>query len=290
MFKVYSDLMLSEEARLNLKAEFDQLETIKQKYDFWKERFNYDYSRHYRLDQLSITDFIIVPKNTAETEEINKQLFENYTFYYDDGKSSLPTKRKDFFLTVIISSKNKENAIELELQEIDDFIRNLNSPQHSKKLLGVPFTATKSEWFFLGYEQYLRDQKEFDWTEKLYHPKSIKEISIGIEWAKYREFVKGYLKKKEKPIDRRLNGEQKFLVLYYLGFGDELKINTQKSVLFDLFIDELKSSSIRPMLSDVKKYETEENLYAILDYFRLIKFDSKVQYIQGKLDKLKKKR
>ena len=70
-----------------------------------------------------------------------------------------------------------------------------------------------------------------------------------------------------------------------MQFGDDIKANTTKSVLYDLFIDELKSSSIRPMLSDPKRYETIENLNVIIDLFRLLKLDSKAREIENKLPK-----
>jgi hypothetical protein len=259
MFKEHSNLILSIEERAKLKAEFNKLETIDQKYDFWKNQFHYDYSQHYSLEQSSIEDFKIIPRNPSETEEINKRLYENYVSFWGDGNSSSPEKVKKEFIEAIGNSLNKEAYIEYEINNIEDFIFRLKHPQPRQKTFGVgyKFSRPASEWFFFGYNQYLINRKEFNWSEKLYFPSEIIEITLGIEWAKYKDFVKNYLKPQRKEEQIKLNGEQKFLVLHYLGFGNDLKANTHKSVLYDFFIEELNANSIRPMLSNIKKYETE---------------------------------
>lgn len=288
MFKEYSNLILSNEERAILKAEFDQLETIDQKYEFWKTRFDFDYSEHYRLEQLSIEDFKIIPKNSIETELLNKRCFENYFPTFGNTGDIRLEQMKAEFTESINNSMNKQMNVEYELSKIDDYIFNSKQPQSKKSLLGPKYPQPKSEWFFLGYEQYLLNKKEFDWTEKLLHPKSINEIFSGIEWAKYREFVKTYLRPNKKRDDIRLNGEQKFLVLNYLGFGNEIELNTKRSRLFEFFIDELSYNSIRPMFSDIKLYETEENLNTVIDLFRLLKLDAIAREIEEKLPKKNK--
>lgn len=290
MFKESSNLILSDEERTKLKSEFDQLETIDQKYEFWKTRFDFDYSEHFRLEQLSIIDFKIIPKDANETELLNKRFFENYFHFYGNTGDNRLVQMKAEFTESINNSMNKEMNVEYELKKIDDYIFSSKHHQPKKSLFGAKYTQSKSEWFFLGYEQYLLNKKEFDWTEKLYHPKSINEIFSGIEWAKYREFVKAYLSPKKKRDDIKLNGEQKFLILNYLGLGNEIELNTKRSRLFEFFIDELSYNSIRPMFSDIKLYETEDNLNTIIDLFKLLKLDSQARDIEEKLPKKNKAR
>jgi hypothetical protein len=290
MFKEQNNLILSDTDRIKLKTEFDQLETIDQKYVFWRNRFNYDYSHYYSLEQISISDFIIIPKTLSETEEINRLLYNNYINSYGNRSDESPENWKESFHNSITSSINKENLVEYELKKIDDLINRLRQSQLiNNGIFRNRIIQPKSEWFFSGYEEYLINQKEFDWTEKLYHPKSIIDILLGIEWAKYREFIKNFLNPKKKQIDIKLSGEQKFLILHYLKFGNELNTDTEKSILYEFFIDELKLKSIQRLFPNITDYETEKNLDTLIDFFRLIKLNSKARELENKLAKLKQK-
>lgn len=289
MFKEQCNLILPDAERIKLKAEFDQLTTIDQKYGFWKNRFNFDYSSHYILEQISIADFIISPRNSTETEELNRRIYNHSFISLGNFEKENPDKMKEVFFNKITTSKNKEALIEYELKNIDDYINRLKHPQSDNTgLLSSSYNPFWSKFFFTGYEEYIFNQKEFDWSVRLYSPTEIYEISLGIEWAKYRDFVKNYLAPKKQRREIILNGEQKFLVLYYLEFGNEVNPNTIKSKLYECFIPELKSNSIRPMFSDITKYETEDNLNTIIDLFRSLKLDSKAREIEDKLPKKNK--
>ena len=290
MFKEQTNLILPDAERTMLKSEFNQLETIDQKYDFWRKRFNYDYSRHYSLEQFSISDFVIIPRNSSETEELNRRIYNHSFIHLGNCEKENLDKMKEVFLNKITKSKNREALIEYELKNLDDYINRLKHPQSDNTGL---FRSSYnhplwSKSFFTGYEEYIFNQTEFDWSVKLYSPTEIYEISLGIEWAKYRDFVKNYLAPKKKRRENILNGEQKFLVLYYLGFGNEVNPKRIKSDLYECFIPELKGNSIRPMFSDITKYETVDNLNTIIDLFRSLKLDSKAREIEDKLPKKNK--
>lgn len=287
MFKEYSNLILPDEEKAILKAEFDQLETIDQKYKFWEERFDYDYSFKDRLDQYSISDFLIIPKDTTETKELNKRAFTDC--HLADNIENSPAKSKADFIESMKASKNKETRVEYELHSIDDFIFRSKYPmQISKGLFGRNQIRSYDPIFFEGYEEYLLEKKDFDWGEKLMHVNSIATKLLGIEWAKYRDFVKNYLKPEKKQNDLKLNGEQKFLVLHYLEVGKEIEKNTKRSKLFEFFIDELSYNSIRPMFSDITQFETEDNLNTVIDLFRLLNLNSLAREIEEKLPKKNK--
>lgn len=272
-------LDITQEERIKLKAEFDQLKSIEQKYSFWAEKLKRNYFLWAFYEQDNIKDFLIIPKNESETETLNKIVYSDYSLMARTDKT-LEVMRKSFSEQVE-TSPDKETFIEYELKNIDDLIFKRKQVSISDNISQYE----KNNFFIGGYEGYLLKKKEIDWKERVYQAHLLLEKIQGIEWAKYREYVKTYLKPKKKQIDIQLNGEQKFLVLYYLQFGDDIKANTTKSVLYDLFIDELKSSSIRPMLSDPKRYETIENLNVIIDLFRLLKLDSKAREIENKLPK-----
>lgn len=279
-------LNISPEERIALKAEFEKLESVEQKYKFWQERLKRNYYLWAFFEQTNIQDFSINPTERADIEILNKLIYEDSASFLNPVRKPQVRVSKTSFMERIESSPEKEALIEYELNIIDEFV----SSKRQVQIMPDPENYEKCHFFIVGFEDYYLRKKEMDWGEKVYQAHLLAEKLNGIDLAKYREFVKNYLKQPKKNPELKLNGEQKFLVLHHLGLGGDLKANTYKSVLFDFFIDELKANTIRPMLSNVKKYETEDNLYALLDFFRLINHDPKVSEIQAKLDKLKKKR
>lgn len=290
MFKEHSNLILSDEERTKLKAEFDKLKTIDQKYDFWKDRFDFDYSRHYELEELSIKDFKIMPRNSAETEKINNRLHKNYVLRYGDGNNESPDVKKEKFIDAIDSAKNKEILIEYELKNIDDHIARLKHPTVGNKHLGIYTPYYKGELFFIGYEQYLMDGKEFDWSEKLYPPISIIEISLGVKWAQYREFVKYYLapKKTEKKKAFSFSHDQQIFILDYLCVYKNLD-NVKKGKLYGPLINR-DSETTRQRLSSIETRKTIENLNPILSYFTELGLEDQMQLVQKDIDRKEQER
>lgn len=277
-------LNLTPEKRERLKIEFDQLDSIEKKYRFWNVKLERNYYLWAFYEQENIRDFLISPQVRPDIEILNKLIYSDYSLFIGSNKP-LNSQRKDF-LKLIETAPDKENLIDYELKKIDEYIFKRKQTKITNN-----FTQYEKDGYFIrGYEDFLLLKKDIDWGKEVYQAHLLHEKIQGTEWAKYRDFVKSYLKPQRKQDEVKLNGEQKFLALYYLGFGNDLKANTHKSVLYNFFIPELKTSSIRPMLSDIKMYETESNLYALLNFFRLIKLDLKVQEIQGKIDKLRKKR
>ena len=277
-------LDITQDNRTKLKAEFDQLESIEQKYSFWSEKLERNYFHWSFYEQEDIQDFEIIPKNESETEILNKLIYSDYSLVVSSVKNIY--NRRESFIVQMETATDKETLIEYELKNIDDLIFKRKQVSISDDM----FQHEKNNFFIVGYEGYLLKKKEIDWKERVYQAHLLMEKIHGIQCAKYREFVKNYKAPTKRQTSIQLNGEQKFLVLHHLGFGKEIKVSARKAKLFDPFIDDLRESTIRPMFSDVKKYETEENLYTLLNYFRFIKLDSKVNDIQLKLDKLKKKR
>lgn len=269
-----------------LKAEFDQLQSIEEKYNFWKEKLGCSYCFWAHFEQMAIQDFLIYSKTPDETEKLNKLLYEDGINYFKVRKENNVFLWKKRFIDQFENSGNKYTLVDYELRRIDEYIY---SRKQTRLTDGDEYS--KDIFFLAGYEDYLLNKKEFDWSERDFQTILLLEKIRGIEWAKYREFVASYSTFKTKKQDEiKLTGEQKFLILHYWEFGNEIKANTKKALLYDFFISELKQSTIRPMFSDIPRYETEENLNAIIDFFIFIGLNSKARDIQDKLGKLKKKR
>ncbi|WP_430972420.1 hypothetical protein [Sunxiuqinia rutila] len=234
---------------------------------------------------MEIIDFLIYPNTPDETETLNRLLYQDGQYIFTNKKEPKISVSKQKFIDAANNSKNKDSIIEYELKKIDDYIF---TRKQTTIVDGEQYE--KDRFFMAGYEDFLLHSKEFDWSERSYQTALLFEKLRGIEWAKYRKFVKDYsTSTAPKPTELKLTGEQKFLVLHYWKFGNEIKTNTKKALLYDFFISELKQSTIRPMFSDIPKYETEENLDAVVDFFRLLGLTSKAREIQDKVNKLRKK-
>ena len=279
-------LKITSEERPILKAEFNKQETIEQKYSFWKEKFNIKYAYYFAFVMSEINDFMIFPKNELETETLNKLIYSDYNSISVGRSTRKYQFSKEAFIKEISSTPNKDAFIEYELKRIDDYIFTRKQPSAHSHF----DEENKNHFFIAGYESYHLRGIEMEWGKQVYEAPHLMQKIQGIKLAKYREFVKNYQKEEKKQLEIKLNGEQKFLILHYLGFGDELNTNTQKSKLYEFFIDELKFSSIQRLFPNIKDYETEKNINTIIDLFRLLKLDSKARELEDKLDKLRKKR
>lgn len=275
-------LDITQEERTILKAEFDQLDSIELKYNFWAEKLERNYFLWAFYEQDNIKDFQIVPKNESETETLNKLVYSDYSLMARTDKTLNNLKKS--FTENMETSPDKETLIEYELRNIDDYIL-------KRKQISIPdniLQYEKNKFFISGYEGYLLKKKEIDWKERVYQAHLLLEKIQGIEWAKYREYVKACLKSKKIQSDIQLNGEQKVLALYHLGLGTDIENATTRAMLYHSFIPELNPETIRGLFSRINDhYKKEQNKDMLLEFFRSIKLSSIARLLEDKLGKLK---
>jgi hypothetical protein len=276
-------LDIAEDKRESLKLEFDQLETIDQKYDFWSEKLERNYFLWALYEQDNIKDFLIFPKNASETEMLNKRIYSDYCLVVSENKTLINWKKS--FIDQIEKATDKEILIEYELNNIDNIIFKRKQVSISDNM----HQYEKNRYFIGGYEDYLLWKKEIDWKEGVYQAHLLLEKNQGVEWAKYREFVKTYLKQEKTRPEIKLTGEQKVLALIYLGFGNQTTTAVQKADLFEYFIDNFKSKSIQKIFNSTTDYEDEKNLDALIDFFRSLKMKSIARDLEDKIENLKQK-
>jgi len=275
-------LDIEQDERTRLKAEFDQLESIEQKYNFWAEKLERNYFLWAFYEQDNIKDFQIVPKNEFETEILNKLIYSDYSLVNSANKKL--NARKKSFNEQIETCPDKETFIDYEIKNIEDLI-------FKRKQDSFPTDMNqyeKDNFFIRGYEDYLLKKKEIDWKERVYQAHLLQEKIQGIEWAKYREYVKTYLMPKKIQVDIQLNGEQKVLALHHLGLGIDIENATIRAKLYNSFIPELNQETIRGLFSRINDhYKKEQNKDKLLEFFRSIKLNSKARLLEDKIDKLK---
>lgn len=285
-------LKITTSDRDSLLKEFNQLETIKQKYDFWHEKFNERYAFWYMIHYEEVQDFMIPARNREEIEELNRLIFSDCQYYINIRKKQEgPDGWKEKFIETAATALDIETFKLYELDKIKESVSKIKQRIYKDDSAFTHMIDGENKHFKEGFEEYLIHRKEIiDWGKHIYYPGQLSEWSIGTDWAKYYEFIANYKLEEKKQPELKLTGEQKFLILHYMGFGSDLKTNTQKSILYEYFIDELKQKSIARLYNNIKDHETEKNLNALVEFFRLIKFSSKTRELEDKLDNLKKKR
>lgn len=277
-------LDIEQDERSRLKAEFDPLESIEQKYNFWADKLERNYFLWAFYEQDNIKDFQIVPKNESETEILNKLIYSDYSLVNSANKKL--NARKKSFIEQIETCPDKEAFIDYEIKNIEDIIFKRKQNSFSEDMNQYE----KDNFFIRGYEDYLLKKKEIDWKESVYQAHLLIEKIHGIEWAKYREFVKTYLRQEKTKSEIKLTGEQKVLALIYLGFGNNTTTAVQKADLFEYFIDNFKSKSIQKIFNSTTDYEDEKNLDSLIDFFRSLKMNSIARNLEDKMEKQKQKR
>jgi hypothetical protein len=288
-------LDITPEQKKELKAEFDKLESVELKHSFWAEKLQWKYYLTAFTEQAKIEEFLINPIERKDIETLNKLIYDDCKLLYQSDFERLIRDKKEKFIKDFETTPDKTNLIEHELKQIDDLVFNKRQveifPNQNQHKRPPNLNQYERNVFFIGgFDGYYLRKKEFDWGERNYTAHLLIESLNGIEWAKYREFVKSYKKLDENQTEIKLNGEQKFLLLQYLGFCNEIDDKTKTAKLFDYFIEELKFSTIRPMFSKFNEYENEENLLTLLELFKSIKLKKNALQIQEKIDKLKKKK
>ena len=104
-------LDISQDERPRLKAEFDQLESIEQKYSFWADKLERNYFLWAFYEQDNIKDFQIVPKNKSENEILNKLIYSDYSIV-NSANNKLNARKKSFFEHMETSMDSSEIEVE----------------------------------------------------------------------------------------------------------------------------------------------------------------------------------
>jgi len=270
----------------NLKNEFNQLQTINQKYNFWKDKFNISYALWGRvLINGYSNNFEIIPKNEIETQDLINTILEDALPLFSK-RNDIPIKgMKEQFVKAIEISPNKAAIVDYEVRKIESLVL----PKRQTPII-EPDKYERDLYFVRGFENYLFQKREFEDYQNIIAGYLLTEYYKGIQLAKYREFVECYLRKEKSNLKIKLTGEQKVLALIYLRFGDNTTTAVQKADLFEYFIDNFKSKSIQKIFNSTSDYENEKNLDVLIDFFRSLKLNSIARELDDKLDKLKQKR
>lgn len=303
-------LVVSDKDRSILKTEFDKLQTIDEKYNFWQDKFdlNYSLNRHDNIQEHTFEEFVIKPRDGKEIEELNKRVYNDWLEFvpWFSEKSKIAKWREDFE-SEIESVPNKGQYIGYEIRRIDDYVLEQNKP--AKNVKGI-FGGSVRMDFVASYERYLKYKQELEWGVNVCDPYRFSERLKGIECAKYREFLDSYIDKEETQSEIRGTGEhstskknaltlnQQLLVLCYLGLMEAIKefgLPNTKSAKIISAVTNGDSENIRKELSNINykriseaRIATKENLKRILTYFEETGLTEIANRIKSDIDEVKK--
>lgn len=265
-------LKLNDSEREALKAEFDNLETINRKYNFWQEKFNYSYAHRGNLYYESVLDFFIDIKTTDEIEILNKIVYAECEKNIQEDENSDLANTKSKFLDSLDKYSQKGEIINGELKKIE------------AKISIKPVNESE-DYFILGYKNYLIYHEELDWQNKIYHYSWISAYINGREWAKYKEFVQAHLNQKKSKDEFRFSHEVQIMILDYLGFNRNLGNNKEKSKYYAPLLNRTIETT-RQKFSSIEEYRTKENLKKILVYLEHLGFNAQANQVKKDLEKL----
>lgn len=297
----YGFLYVSDEDREGLKQEFEKLQTIDEQYGFWQEKFglNYSLNRKNNIQENTFEEFLIKPQSIDGIEELNRRIYNDWLELVPsfDRKSEIATWREKFEID-IKKATNKEYYIEYEISRIDDYVLTQSKPSELRGLFKHKTRIPPNREFVEGYEKYLHDMLDFDWGGDICSPYKIQNRLDGIECAKYKIYLKDYLKHNKAPKDEseKLSAVQKMLILDYMGLLDKKNLkhpDTKTSQLLSVVL-ERTPKKIKDTLTykdgkgvERDKIRSVENLREILPFFEKLKMKNEVVQIKLDIDKLK---
>lgn len=207
---------------------------------------------------------------------------------------------KEEFINKYESAKNKEAVIDIELRDIDNFIKSIqhadaNRGSFKAKLyskLSTKFSdcfLIHSKWSFLkGYDDFLINELE----PKEDNTSWIEDLQNGCTFAMYRIFVESYLK---NNISRGNHGETstniQLLILQYLGLNNEALTQDNRAKLFSKILNR-SEQTIRPKLSYLgggnNDIRSKNNLQTVAKIFKQSNLIELEQIVKKDILKLKK--
>lgn len=279
-------LNLTELQRAELKSEFDQLETIEEKIDFWNDKLRVDFCFFDQCLGEEINDFWIEAQTEDEFEFINNRNLNTYKekleFIKGENAEISFEKLEEAFLAKIETVKNKDFYIDEEIKKINSIIE-----QKEIELTQDPFSS--SRFFVASHRQYLINDIEPMWNKAICETRNLYESDKGITTAKYKELLEDYRTHLKTGIQKipRFTHDQQMFILDYLQVNNNLD-NVKRGLLYARILNR-DPETTRQRFSSLEKNKTVKNLSPILSLFTELGLVDQVQMVEKDLISKKRK-
>lgn len=263
-----------------LKKEFEKLNSIEEKLDFWEQKLDCMYILKEILPDhdFRFKDFDIVPKNGEEIKTLNLKCLDLTI------KSRKKSKDRPIDSDVLIKNyqrdiievKNKEAFKESTLEWINSIITEKKNPQ-------LTIEEERNEHFLKAYEDYLYYNIEPNYAEEIIDFDEAYEINNGFELAKYHEYVvKGKLHKSLK-----ISQDFQILLLDYLGIGKDIDDSNRRAKLYAQITNRSEETTKR-LLTNLNEAKSLENLTSLRKLFTEIELPEQLQIVEKDLENMLK--
>lgn len=292
-----------------LKAEFNQLETIEEKFTFWPTRLNLEFSETgYKFAQNLVQDFIINPKSKDEIEELNLLILEearyiktrmrfkvsrSVVFDFDSEKSELDKKLK--------GAINPLPILKREVDWLDEELRKhetvpVKDANYMKNEV-YKWDELRRFWLF-GYEEYYVRGKEPELRSYVYNSQPLLALMNGCAVAQFRAYIDKieweYSQKRATVAHEETSRKQQLLILYETGMLEKLShlAVKDKNKLLAVLLNR-SEANIRMDLNKIHKkgrtnsIRNEENLSFLFNLLQQTGFEVEAKEVKNELDKLR---
>ena len=296
---------LSLEERLNLKAEFDALNSMSEKAEFWLDKFQKPYYSYSIYEYKEIRDFYIHPKTEQEKEEINL-ICLNEIECYGLGRNPILRLNTEIekFEKSILKAKNKKFIIEKELERI------LNIKIKNQQLTKPLENESKSFWL-LGYEESYVNQGFSHLSNSYPSPKLVVQLNNGFVIGEYQKFLESKLKDLSESQDtftkEKTTLKQQILILEFTGLLAHIEniFKTQSakkevikkdlihflSVLFNVSEQSLKETlTDLPKKANLYDIRTSKNYDCLIELFETVGLKELSKTVQNEKVKINTKK
>lgn len=268
-------LNLTDQQRAELTSEFNKLETIDEKLDFWYDKLKFDFCHFDRFVLSDINDFRIEPESENEFEYINTRNLNRYKegihLFHGENRFLEFEERKEGFLAKNENVANKDIFLNEE-------IRKLNSYIDQEEIKANQSPISKSHFLIVTYRQYIEQGVIQIWNKRIVELENLIESDKGLTLAKYKEFLEDYRSPKKPELKKNYSHAVQILILDYLGFNKNL-VNTKKAKLYAPIINR-DIETTRQLFSEINNHKTLNNLNLILSYFTELGFSEQIQMVK----------
>lgn len=263
-----------------LTMEFEQLTSIQDKLDFWKNRLDFLYIHKEILfeDDFRFGNFEILPRNSEDMEALNLKCLDltiesrkNSRNRPIDSEILIKNYQRD-----ITEVKNKEFLKESTLEWIHDIVKEKKNPE-------LIIDKERNEYFLKAYEDYIFDSIEPNYSNEIIDFDIAYELNNGCELAKYHEYVV----KSKIPKPKNITNDIQLLMLEYLGVGEKIDDTTKKAVLYSKIIDKSQETT-NQKLSNIDEGKSLENLNYLRKLFMEVGLTEQLRLVENDLKELLK--
>ena len=282
-----------EEVIKELENEFNQLNSIEEKFLFWSEKLGTPF---YKSSTCAfIVNFPIDGKTEDETEKINLLNHKQYSESVDLLNKIVYDidKMKNSFQENFVNIINQREFLEFEIKSLEKRVSERDG--HIDQL-----HESTNSFFDKGYKDFYFENKKPDLGHGVYEIFKLIALKNGYVFAQYHNYLKGLLNNlvakdvRKTKLEKETTTNQQLLILYYLDILEFLKFdeNTKRAKLYSTLLNR-SMKNVYDGLTYINgkakgsKYKTGTNLLTILPLFEELGLTKAVNKIKADLAELK---